>query len=109
MRNSEKQNKRRPFALSSRKNFKQLLGEVFCDIRNNEGRGKCYQPIRRLRLIDVQVAYNLKCNGIVGGFEFTVLQRNLKEWHKSPWNVCLRVLKEATKVGSTATLSGTVY
>ena len=23
--------------------------------------------------------------GIVGGFEFTVLQRNLKKWHKRPW------------------------
>ena len=35
--------------------------------------------------------------GIVGGFEFNVLQRNLKEW---PWT-CLRLLKEATTVGST--------
>ena len=27
--------------------------------------------------------------GIVGGFEFTVLQRNLKEWHEGPWTyVC---------------------
>ena len=27
--------------------------------------------------------------GIVGGFEFTVLQRNLKEWHERPWTyVC---------------------
>ena len=27
--------------------------------------------------------------GIVGGFEFVVLQRNLKEWHKRPWTyVC---------------------
>ena len=32
--------------------------------------------------------------GIVGGFEFTPLQRNLKEWHKKP---CLRVLKESKK------------
>ena len=23
--------------------------------------------------------------GIVGSFEFTVLQRNLKEWHERPW------------------------
>ena len=30
---------------------KQLLDEVFCDIRNNQGRGKCYQPSRRPRLI----------------------------------------------------------
>ena len=27
--------------------------------------------------------------GIVGGFEFTVLQRNLKELHERPWTfVC---------------------
>ena len=27
--------------------------------------------------------------GIVGGFEFTVLQRNFKEWHERPWTcVC---------------------
>ena len=34
--------------------------------------------------------------GIVGGFEFTVLQRNLKEQHERPWT-CLRVLKESKK------------
>ena len=36
----------------------------------------------------------------VGGFEFTVLQRNLKEWHKSEvmdLHVCLRMLKESNK------------
>ena len=27
--------------------------------------------------------------GIVGGFEFTFLQRNLKEWHLRPWT-CVR-------------------
>ena len=27
--------------------------------------------------------------GIVGGFEFTVFQRNLKEWQERPWTcVC---------------------
>ena len=27
--------------------------------------------------------------GILGGFEFTVLQRNLKEWQERPWTyVC---------------------
>ena len=47
---------------------------------------------------------------IVGGLEFTVLQRNLKELHERQWDVCLRVLKESNKkVGSTATVSGTVY
>ena len=48
--------------------------------------------------------------GIVGGFEFTVLQRSLKLWYGRQWTyVCERALKEGTKEGSTATLSGTVY
>ena len=42
--------------------------------------------------------------GIEGGFEFTVFQRNFREWQGRQW-----VLKEATKVGSTATVVGTVY
>ena len=25
----------------------------FCNIRNNQGRGKCYQPIQRPRLITI--------------------------------------------------------
>ena len=33
---------------------------------------------------------------ILGGFEFTVLQRKLIEWKERSWT-CLRVLKEATK------------
>ena len=42
--------------------------------------------------------------GVVGGFEFTVLQRNLKELAWKAVKMCLRVLKERTKVGSTATV-----
>ena len=34
--------------------------------------------------------------GIVGGFEFTVHQRILREWHERPWT-CLRVLKKSNK------------
>ena len=45
--------------------------------------------------------------GIVGGF--TVVQRNLKEWHERPWAYVCEYLRKATKVGSTATVSGTVY
>ena len=33
-----------------------------------------------------------KC--IVGSFEFTLLQRDLKEWHEMPVEVCLRMLNE---------------
>ena len=35
--------------------------------------------------------------GIVGGFEFTVLQRNLKELARKAMEMCLRVLKESNK------------
>ena len=35
--------------------------------------------------------------GIVGGFKFTVLQRNLKELVRQAEEMCLRVLKESNK------------
>ena len=35
--------------------------------------------------------------GIVGGFEFTVLQRNLKEFARKAMKMRLRVLKESNK------------
>ena len=35
--------------------------------------------------------------GIVGGFEFTVLQRNLKELARKAMKMCLRVLMERNK------------
>ena len=47
--------------------------------------------------------------GIVGGFEFTVLHRTLKEWHERPWTYVCECERKATKVGSTATVSGTAY
>ena len=46
---------------------------------------------------------------VVGGFEFTVLQRNLQEWHERPWTYVCDCKKKASKVGSTATVSGTVH
>ena len=36
-------------------------------------------------------------NGIVGGFEFTVLQRNLKELARKAMKMCLWALKESNK------------
>ena len=47
--------------------------------------------------------------GIVGSTECTVLQRNLKEWYKRPWTYVCECQRKATKVFSTATMSGTVY
>ena len=48
--------------------------------------------------------------GIVGGFEFTVLQKNFKKWHERPWKCVCECYREATKVSSTATaLPETVY
>ena len=35
--------------------------------------------------------------GIVGGFELTVLQRNLKEVAQKAMEMCLRVLKESNR------------
>ena len=35
--------------------------------------------------------------GIMGGFEFTVLQRNLKELARKAMKMCLRVLRERNK------------
>ena len=35
--------------------------------------------------------------GIVGGFEFSVFQRNLKELERKAMGMCLRVLKESNK------------
>ena len=47
--------------------------------------------------------------GIVGGFEFTVLERNLKEWHERPC-ICLRVLKESSKTSfDSYSRQGTAY
>ena len=47
--------------------------------------------------------------GIVGDFEFTVLQRNLKKWYERPWTYVWKCQRKATKLSSTATVSGTVY
>ena len=48
--------------------------------------------------------YTTILKGIVGGFEFTVLQRNLKELAQKAMKMHLRVLTERNKVGSTATV-----
>ena len=47
--------------------------------------------------------------GIVGGFEFTVLQRNLQEWHERPWTYVYNCLRKETIEGSAATVAGTGY
>ena len=46
---------------------------------------------------------------VVGGFEFFVLQRNLKEWHERPWMHVCESERKATIEDSTATVSGTAY
>ena len=42
--------------------------------------------------------------GIVAGFEFTPLQRNLKEWQERPWTYVCECQRKAKKAGSTATV-----
>ena len=61
----------------------------------------------RERLSDKVHATTAKC--IVGGLEFTVFQRNLKKWQERPWTYVYECWMNLTKVGSTATVSGTVY
>ena len=41
--------------------------------------------------------------------EFTVLQRNVKELDERPWTFVSGCKRKATKVGSTAIVSGTVF
>ena len=48
-----------------------------------------------------------KC--IVGGLEFTVFQTNLKEWQERPRTYVCECYRTVTKLGSTATVSGTMY
>ena len=43
-----------------------------------------YRQLFRERLSEKVHATSLK--SIVGGFGFTVFQRNLKEWHERPWD-----------------------
>ena len=64
---------------------------------------KCQMCIQLLRERLSEKVHVTISKGIVGGFEFTVLQRNLKEWTC----VC-DCQKKAIKVGSKATMSGTV-
>ena len=42
--------------------------------------------------------------GIVGGFEFTFVQRNLKEWHLKPWTYVCECYRKATQINSTAAI-----
>ena len=46
-------------------------------------RTKSYTAISRKVLL--QKVHATIPRGNVGDFEFTVLQRNLKEWHERPW------------------------
>ena len=66
-----------------------------------------FKQLFRERLSDKVHATTAKC--IVGGLEFTVFQRNLKEWQERSWTYVCECWMNLTKVGSTATVSGTVY
>ena len=46
--------------------------------------------------------------GIVGGFEFTALQRNLQEWYMWPY-LMFPIAEGKQQLSSTTTVSGTVY
>ena len=56
-----------------------------------------YHAVRGIQLFQEKLSENVDATipkGYVGGFELTVHQRNLKEWHdREAVEVCLRVLK----------------
>ena len=56
---------------------------TFCSLAYKLTHGRCSRiHLFRERLLEKVHATIPR--GIVGGFEFTVLQRNLKEWHRRP-------------------------
>ena len=79
-----------------------VINNSWREERGNQDPDECLEPRAKLnhsmQLFGEQLSEKVHATipkGIVGGFQFTVLQRNLKEWHKRPRNViCLRVLKE---------------
>ena len=52
--------------------------------RNINSVGKRLFDIQLFREMLSEKVHATIPKGIVGGFEFTVLQRNLKEWHERP-------------------------
>ena len=62
----------------------------------------CFYQLFRERLSEKVHATIPK--SIVGGFEFLVVPKNLKEWQERPWAYICECLWKATKVGSTTTV-----
>ena len=61
----------------------------------------CFYHLFRERLSEKVHATIPK--GIVGGFEFPVVPKNLKEWQEMPWTYVCECLWKATKVGYSTT------
>ena len=59
----------------------------------------CFYQLFRERLSEKVHATIPK--SIVGGFEFPIVPKNLKEWQEMPWTYVCECLWKATKVGST--------
>ena len=86
---------------------------------NKSGKSVCLRMLERGRCIRLHIqlfwerllekVHAAIPEGIVVGYEFTVFQRNLKEWHERPWAYVCECLRKAAKVDSTATVSETVY
>ena len=88
-----------------KKNFIEPIGRSKKE-ENREGFTRSY----KYTAISIKVRKKVHATmpkGIVGGFEFTVLQRNLREWHERPWTCVCECSKQNNKLGLTATVSGT--
>ena len=72
--------------------FTVCTGEIEVGYHNSD---KCIQLFRERSRSGKVHATILK--GIVGGFEFSFFQRNLKELARKAMEMCLRVLKESNK------------
>ena len=79
------------------------------DFLGTPGEEGVYSPIQLFQEKLSEKVHATIPKGIVGGLKFTVLRRNLQEWHERPWTYVCVCERKATKVSSTATVSGTVY
>ena len=77
-----------------------LVGHAVSSPQHQPGEGKHTAWARNIQLFRERSSEKVHATilkGIVGGFEFTVLPRNLKELARKAMKMCLRVLKESNK------------
>ena len=80
---------RAPLRDKTTNGYKGDLALVLTDKQTNESDKNTVELYTAVSRKVVEKVHATIPKGIMGGFEFTVLQRNLKEWHERPWTyVC---------------------